>query len=144
MVHRLALRATLAAVCLAGAVACLVAYVSNVRFTDALETSLHTGDYARALREVRRSDSALNPTAYRDVAISLALIEVGRPLEAERLARRLTRREPDNPQTWISLARVQLTRGEAAAARASWARARRLDPHLRAGLPSPIPIVRPR
>jgi predicted Zn-dependent protease len=106
-----------------------------------LEESLRTRDYATAVTGIRRSDSKLNPTAYRNIATALALLQVGRPVEAERRAAGVTRREPYNAQTWVALARIQVARGRLPAARTSWARARRLDPHLRAALPAPIAIL---
>jgi cytochrome c-type biogenesis protein CcmH/NrfG len=135
---RTLVRAALAAVCVAGAVACAVSYVSVERFARALDTFLHTGDNARVLREVRASDSPLDPTAYREANISVALMALGRRAEAERVATSLSRREPQNAQTWLTLARIQVTRGRTRAATASWARARRLDPHLRSELPPPL------
>jgi Flp pilus assembly protein TadD len=116
--------------------------VSAQRFGDALETSLRTGDAARALREIRASDSTLYPTAYREGATAIALLQLGRGAEAERVATRAVRREPENVQTWLALARVQVTRREFAAARLTWARTRRLDPHQRAH-PLAFPSARP-
>ena len=141
MVLRLSLRSALAVACLVGAAACAVAYRANVRLQDALESSLGSTDYARALRDVRRSGSSLNPTAYREGATALALLQLRRPVEAEKVAARVVRREPLNAQTWVLLARVQVTRGRLRTARYSWARARRLDPHLRGAVPNPVGLI---
>jgi predicted Zn-dependent protease len=92
-------------------------------------------DFARALRDLRDSDSALNPSNYRDLGISVALLHLGRPAQAERLAARVTREQPQNAFAWITLTRVEISRRRAAAARRSWQRVRRLDPHRPAALP---------
>src|SRR5436190_11246337 len=131
-------RLALAAVCAAAATACAITYVSAVRLQDALVRFQHTADLGRALRDVRGSDSPLNPSGFRDAAIVLALLEVGHPAAAERSAAATVRREPDNAQTWFELARIQVSRKELPAARASWVRARRLNPHIPPALPAPI------
>jgi cytochrome c-type biogenesis protein CcmH/NrfG len=139
MTIRLPLRAALAAVCVAGAALCTIAYVSETRFQHALDTSLQSGDYQRALRDVRASDSPLNPSAHREGAVALALLVLGRPAAAEREAAGVTRREPGNVDTWVLLARIRASRNRLPGARAAWARARRLDPRLPAAPPAGIP-----
>jgi Flp pilus assembly protein TadD len=131
-------RAALAAVAVAGAIAFGLTYRSHVRFQNAFDTLYQTADWGPTLRALRASDSALNPTAAREGAIAIALLGSGRPAEAERVVAVAARREPGNAQAWVALAQVQVSRGRAPAARVSWARARRLDPHLPPGLPATI------
>jgi predicted Zn-dependent protease len=95
-------------------------------------------DFARALRDLRHSDSALNPSNYRDLGISVALLNLGRPAEAERAIARVTREQPQNVVAWNTLTRVQVARRRLAAARRSWRRVRRLDPHRPAALPPAV------
>lgn len=97
---------------------------------------LARADFTRALSELRRSDLALNPSNYRDQGISVSVLHLGRPAEAERLAAQVTREQPQNAFSWITLTRIRVSRERLAAARRSWQRARRLDPHLMAALPS--------
>ena len=139
---RLPVRAALAALAVAGAVLCGLTYVSQVRYRRAFTTLGKTADWDRALGEARASESALNPSAARDGAIAFALIGAGRPAEAERVAAAAARREPKNAAAWEQLTRIQVTRGRLAGARASWARARRLNPHASAALPAPL-LLRP-
>jgi predicted Zn-dependent protease len=95
-------------------------------------------DFARVLRDLRRSDWALNPSNYRDQGISVAVLHLGRPAEAERLAAKVAREQPQNAFAWTTLTRVQVSRGRVAAARRSWRRVRRLDPHRPAALPARV------
>lgn len=134
------MRAALAAVGVAGAIAFGITYRSQHRFDRVFNTLYQTADWGPTLRAARASDSALNPSAARDGAIAFALLGAGRPAEAERVAAASTRREPANAQTWDQLARIQVSRGRLRAARASWARARRLNPHASPGLPPKLRI----
>jgi cytochrome c-type biogenesis protein CcmH/NrfG len=131
------LRAALVAICLAGIVASALTYASQVQLTQAIETFGVTKDFARALRDIRASDSALNPNVFRDAGIARSLLHTGHPLAAERTIARVTRDQPGNVVAWVSLTRIQLARGRMAAARASWARVRRLNPHAPVELPPP-------
>jgi predicted Zn-dependent protease len=134
---RLIARLALALVCGVAAAASITTYVSVKRVDHAREgfRGLARADFARALSELRRSDLALNPSNYRDQGVSVAVLHLGRPAEAERLAAQVTREQPQNPFSWISVTRIQVSRGRLAAARRSWQRARRLDPHLTPALP---------
>ena len=90
---------------------------------------------AHSLSQLRASDWALNPSVYRDEAIADGLLHTGRPAKAERYMVASVRRQPGNVLAWYALARIQVARGRLAAARASYARARSLNPHLPPGLP---------
>jgi len=90
---------------------------------------------ARSLDALRASDWALNPSVYRDEAIADGLLHTGRPVEAERYMVASVDRQPGNVLAWYALARIQVARGRLGAARASYARARELNPHLPPGLP---------
>jgi hypothetical protein len=133
-------RAALAAAALAGAIAFGLTYRSDARFNRSFDTLYKTVDWSRTVRELRASDSALNPTAAREGAIAIALLGSSRPRAAERVAADAARREPGNAQAWVALAKVQISRGRTAAARASWAHAQRLDPHLPAALPGTLRV----
>ena len=121
-------------------VASVVTYVS-VKRVDHAAFGFHgfaRADFARALRDLRDSDSALNPSNYRDLGISAALLHLGRPAQAERLIAQVTREHPQNVVAWNTLTRVQIARGRLVAARRSWYHVRRLDPHRPAALPPAI------
>jgi Flp pilus assembly protein TadD len=133
---QLAVRVVLAAVCVAAAVASAITYASIKRVDHAAYGFARSGDFPRVLRDLRASDSPLNPSNYRDQGIAVTLLHMGRPAAAERAMARAVENEPENALVWAQLTRIQLTRGRLAAARASWARARRLDPHLPASLPA--------
>jgi cytochrome c-type biogenesis protein CcmH/NrfG len=130
-------RAAIVAICLAGVVACALTYASQVQLTDAINAFGATDDSARALRAIRASDSALNPNVFRDAGIARSLLLTGHPVEAERSIAAVTRDQPWNVVAWASLTRIQVARGRLAAARASWARVHRLNPHAPASLPPP-------
>jgi predicted Zn-dependent protease len=136
---QLAARAVLALLCVAAAVASTIAYVSVKRVDHAAHgfRGFARADFARTLRELRDSDSALNPSNYRQQGIAVAMLHVGRRAEAERTIVRAARAQPQNAFLWVQLTRIQVARGRLAAARASWAHARRLDPHLPEPLPTP-------
>jgi tetratricopeptide (TPR) repeat protein len=127
---RAAVRAILAAVCVAGLIACVLTYRSQSQFTEAFHRSGAKHQYAGALAEVRASESALYPSVDRDSLTTVILLKLGRPAAAERTARRAAAGNPDDVRAWALLARVQLTRGRVAASRASWRRARALKPDL--------------
>jgi predicted Zn-dependent protease len=128
----------LVAVCAAGVTASIVTYVSQDRLKDAFGHFLVTQDFHAALAQVRASDSALFPSVYRDVGIAVSLVKTGHPAEAERVMAESARRSPGDVRTWVTLSRIQVTRHRFAVARASYARARELDPVLRkTGLPIP-------
>jgi predicted Zn-dependent protease len=132
-----ALRAALAAVCVAVAVASVLAYISSGRVKDATSRFVAGGGPARLLRDMRASESPFNPSNYRDQGIAIGLLHTGHPAAAERFLAREARAQPRNEFIWVPLARVQLARGRRAAALRSWEHARRIDPHLPARLFSP-------
>jgi cytochrome c-type biogenesis protein CcmH/NrfG len=134
---QLALRGALALVCVAAAVASVITYASVKRVDHAAYGFVASGDFPRVLRDLRASDSALNPSNYRDQGIAITLLHMGRRAAAERAMARAADAEPQNAFLWVVLTRIRVTRGRLAAARASWAHVRRLDPHLPARLPAP-------
>ena len=123
---------------MAAVVACVITYASTVRIdrigTDFLK---RPEDFPRALRDLQATRSALNPSTPRDTGVALLLVHTGRPAAAERSMTRAVAAEPQNALAWVTLTQIRVARGRLAAARASWARARRLDPHLPARLPGP-------
>jgi hypothetical protein len=133
---QLALRAGLAVVCVAAAVASAITYASVVRVDRVANGFLRSADFSGVLRDLRASDSPLNPSNYRDQGIAITLLHIGRGAEGERFMARAAHAEPENALLWVPLTRIQVARGRLAAARASWAHARRLDPHLSAQLPA--------
>lgn len=137
-VPQLVARLVLAVACVAAVVVCAIAYVSVVRVDHAAFGFVSSGDFQRVLRDLRESDSALNPSNYRDQGIAITLLHMGRPAAAERFMARVARAEPQNALVWVPLTRIQVTRGRLAAARVSWAHARRLDPHLPVSLPARV------
>jgi predicted Zn-dependent protease len=129
-------RLVLAVACVAAAVACAIAYASVRRVDHTAYGFASSGDFTRVLRDLRDSDSLLNPSNYRDQGIAITLLHMGRPAAAERTAARTARAEPENAFVWVVLTRIRVARERLAPARASWARARRLDPHLPVRLPA--------
>jgi predicted Zn-dependent protease len=113
-------------------------YASQTRLQDAIRAygARHGREAALTIRELRASDSSLNPNVYRDSGIANSLLRAGHPAAAERTMAAVTRDQPDSVIAWFALTRIQVARGRLAAARASYARVRRLDPHLPAALPS--------
>jgi predicted Zn-dependent protease len=121
----------LVAVCAAGVAASIVTYQSQDRLKAAFGRFLVTQDFHVALRQVRASDSVLFPSVYRDVGVAVSLLKTGHGAEGERVMAASARRSPGDVRTWVTLARIQVTRHRLAAARASYARARALNPTLR-------------
>ena len=128
----------LVAVCAAGVIASIVTYRSQDRLKDAFGHFLVTPDFHVALRQVRASDSVLFPSVYRDVGVAVSLVLTGRGAEGERVMAASAHRSPGDVRTWVTLARIQVTRHHFAAARRSYLRARELNPALRKGLPVPF------
>jgi cytochrome c-type biogenesis protein CcmH/NrfG len=131
-------RVALAGVLLAALVACAIAYRSVIRIDHAAYGIVNTRDFPRSLRDLRAAESSLNPSIYRDQAIAVSLLHLRHPVAAERWIRGAAHEQPRSAAEWVALTRVQVTRGRTAAARVSWAHARRLDPHLPAALPGAI------
>ena len=124
--------------CVAGLVASLLTYSSQDELKASFRNFSVRHDFARAAREIRASDSPLFPSVYRDVGISVSLLLTGHPVRAERIMASSAERSPGDVRTWITLARIQVTRGRLAAAHVSYERARDLNPILRPGLPPPF------
>jgi predicted Zn-dependent protease len=80
----------------------------------------------------------LNPGAARELAMARTNYERGRPRRAEELLADAAELEPKNVRVWHLRARLARARGDEAAAREHWARARVLDPLLPAALPPPL------
>jgi|SRR5437588_12093111 len=127
---RVVLRAALAAICLAGTVASVITYVSDVRLQEGVAAARDSRFCPRAVRKLRASASSLNPSALRDVVLAACLLRTGHPAEADRTIARAAAREPANARLWAQLALFQAERGQNGAAQVSYAHARRLDPRL--------------
>ena len=135
---QLPVRVALAAVCAAGCVICVLIYDSRGQLKDAFDGVVAKRPFTTTLRALRDSDSPFNPSNFRDTGIAVSLQRLGRGAEAEHAALLGVRREPRNINEWITLTRIQVARQRLTAARASYARARELDPHLPRGLPAPF------
>jgi Flp pilus assembly protein TadD len=135
---RVLLRAALAAVCVVGATLSAISYSSYAGLKDAFAKYGPSRDFAHGLGAFRASDSPLAPSVYRDEAIAIMLLHTGRAAEAERVMVRSARGAPADAHPWVSLARIQVARGRLAAARASYAHARVLNPHVPPALPPPF------
>jgi hypothetical protein len=133
---RVLVRAAVVAVCVAGVAASVLTYRSQDELKTAFHNFLIKHDFARAAREIQASDSVLFPSVYRDVGVSVSLLLTGHPVRAERIMVRSAERSPGDVRTWVTLSRIQLTRGRVAAARVSYAKARKLNPILHPGLPA--------
>ncbi|TMK62617.1 MAG: hypothetical protein E6G53_13180 [Actinobacteria bacterium] len=129
------LRAGLAVACLAAAIASFMVYVADVRLREAFLGLEQHQDYARALRDFRASRSPLDPSWFRDTSIAVGLLHTGHPARAEAAIVKAVRREPLNAVVWVALTRLQVARKQVGAARVSWERARRLNPHIPRALP---------
>ena len=133
---RTLVRAALAAACLAGATVSVITYVSEIRLQHGAAALARGHNAEGALRELRASDSPLNPNSQRSVLVAVALFRAGRRSEAERTLVVAARREPENVQIWASLAYLEFRLGHLAAARAAFAHARQLEPQPHLPLPS--------
>src|SRR4051794_33547103 len=107
---RVLLRVVLAVACAAGAVVSFTAYVSQRRLYDAGAEFQRTLDFHVSLRDLRASESPLNPSQVRDAAQAVGLLHTGRPAAAERILARSARDHPYDAETWVALARLQLAR----------------------------------
>lgn len=122
---------------MAGAIVGVLILIAYSNLASAFGTFQHDLDFRRALPRLRASDSALEPNPYRDSGLAYTLYALGRRRQAEAVLLDATHRWPRELRVWMPLAQVQLGLGKAAAARATWAHARSLDPHLRRELPPP-------
>ena len=127
---QIAVRAALAALCLAGTVVALQVHRSNSRIADGFSAVLANRVDAGTVAELEDADSPLNPDALRESTLAIALVKTGRAAEGERVARGNVAAEPENVNAWVVLARIQRTRGRTAAARRSYARAKRLNSQI--------------
>lgn len=139
------MRAALVAAAVAGATVSVTIYVSQVRTARAVAAVEHARDFRdfhdfhAILRQVRASDSALNPSVLRQEALSAALVRLGRGAEAERKLAAAARRRPSTAELWVTLAFIRVGQGHRAAARAAYARARALDPQIPPPVFPPVP-----
>ena len=129
-------RVALAAALLAAVVACVISYVSIVRTDRVQDRFIANPDPGPALRKLQAAGSWLAPSTTREKSLALLLFATGRHAAAERSIARVVREQPGNAIAIVALTRVQVARGRRAAARATWARAHELDPHLPRQLPA--------
>ena len=135
---RVVARLVVAGACAAGVVASLITYRSEDRLQESFR-SVVEGRPAAETVELLETSRALNPDSRRETGGAGFLLRNGDPARAEEWLRRVVRSEPENAGVWLTLARFQVARGQRAAARASYERARELDPHLpRIALPPPL------
>jgi hypothetical protein len=130
------IRVVLVLLCVAGAVAALVAYRSERRLTEIRQLGLVTVEQSDSPTERERarrrgldllpSARLLNPDSEVDVQRALYL----EPQRGTELLEKLTDREPDNIYLWFIRVRKEEREGNVAAARRSYAHARALDPRL--------------
>jgi tetratricopeptide (TPR) repeat protein len=121
----------------AGVAAGVVTYRSEQRVEDAFQAGVDQ----RPIEEVERrfdESRALNPGAARELAMGRANFGAGRVDRAEELFAEAAELEPENVRVWYLRSRLARTRGDDAAARRHWDRARELDPLLPAALPPPL------
>jgi Flp pilus assembly protein TadD len=136
---RLVVRVVLLAACAAGCVVCVLTYRSQDQLRRAFDpAAVAKRPFGVTLRALRDSDSAFNPSAFRETGIAISLLRLGRGAESERVLSGALRREPHNVNLWTTLAQIQVARHRLAAARSTYARARALDPHLPDRPPPPI------
>jgi Flp pilus assembly protein TadD len=115
--------------------------VVTYRSEKKVEDAFSAGVELRPVGEVERlfEDSRpLNPGAARELAMARTNFGAGRTERAEELLAEAADLEPKNVRVWYLRTRLALRRGDAAAARRHWDRARALDPHLPAALPPPL------
>lgn len=108
-----------------GAIALPVASIKNVRESQQAAAS---GDLERAMLLARDAESVLPSLATPHLQQALVLEAAGELAPAALAAEVATERDPQNWRTWLTLARIEAERGRAAAAVASFRRARQLNP----------------
>ena len=119
---QLFLRAALALACAGAVFVSLIARDSKIATEEAFAYVLRTKDARGAYDRFERA-KRLNPD------FGLAIVQATmRPDQAERLLTAALRREPENAELWVALARWQVHEGDRGAARQSYAHARRLAP----------------
>lgn len=115
-------RGAIALACAGAAVVSVIARDSRTATEDTFRYFASTHDLRGTYDQFER-DKRLNPDFGLDVVQSTL-----RPDQADRLLRGALRREPENAELWVALAKAQAKRGDGAEARQSYARARRLAP----------------
>jgi predicted Zn-dependent protease len=116
------LRVAIALACAGAVVVSLIARDSRIATEEGFQYYLRTKD-ARGAFDRFEQAKRLNPDFGLDIVQSTM-----RPDQADRLLRGALRREPENAELWVALARYQAKRGDREAARQSYARARKLAP----------------
>jgi predicted Zn-dependent protease len=116
------LRVAIALVCAGAVVVSLIARDSHIATEEAFGYFVRTKDTRGAFDRFERA-KRLNPDFGLEIVQSTM-----RPDQAQRLLTGALRREPENAELWVALARYQAGRGDREAARQSYARARRLAP----------------
>jgi predicted Zn-dependent protease len=133
-----AVRAVIVVLCVAGAVAALVAHRSERRLNEIRKLGLTTVErrVSPAERERARLDALdlvpsarlLNPDS--DVDVQMAVFLERNEARREARLRELTEREPENIFLWFVRLRNAERLGQPDAAQRAYARARALDPRL--------------
>lgn len=120
-----------AVLCAGAVVVSLIARDSRTATEDGFGYYLRTKDARGAYDRFERA-RRLNPDFGLDIVQSAMRHDQG-----DRLLRGALRREPQNAELWVAMARWQVREGDREAARQSYARARRLAPSFLA--PNDLP-----
>ena len=126
---QLPVRAGVAAVCVAGAVASFIGYRSEQRVEESF-LSVVEGKSTAETFDILESSGTLNPDTRRYTGKASFLVDLGRRAEAEETMREAARREPENASVWLNWARIRLRLRRPEAAREAYARAKELDSQL--------------
>lgn len=125
--RRLGVRVAVAAVGLIAIVAIAVPLASTT-FVRSSENEVRSGDLAAALEDARSAQNVEPAAATPRLQQALVLELQGNLSAAAAAARAATEREETNWRTWLVLSRVEAERGNAAAALASYRKAKSLNP----------------
>ncbi|MEA2443751.1 MAG: hypothetical protein QOJ12_1043 [Thermoleophilales bacterium] len=117
------LRAALALACAGAVVVSLIARDSRTATEEGFRYLLRTHD-ARGAYDRFEAAKRLNP----DFGLDIVQSTIRPDQRAHGLLTRDLRREPENAELWVALARWQVHAGDRQAARQSYAHARRLAP----------------
>jgi hypothetical protein len=110
------------------AIAVIAQPVAGLQAVRQSQADVRAGDLDGAVAEARRADD-LQPYAATPKYQEAQVLELQRDLTgATEAARIATEREPTNWRNWFVLSRIEREAGDAAAARAAYARARALNP----------------
>ena len=138
VVARALARVGVAGACAAGIVASLITYRSEARLQESFRSAV-AGRPPAEIVDLLDSSRPLNPDSARETGGAAFLLRHGQPQRAEQWLRRALRSEPENARVWLTLARLQVARGQDAAAHRSYERARQLDSQLPSvDLPPPL------